>query len=243
VVGAIVLRAVFVAAGAALLHSFHWMIYVFGLLLVFTAFKMATSHETAVDPDRNPVLRLVRRLIPMTSEYHGQRFFIRQAGAWMATPLFAVLVVVETTDVVFAVDSIPAIFAVTDDAFLVFTSNAFAILGLRALYFLLADMLNKLVYLKPALAAILAFVGAKMLLADVYKVPIVISLGVIATILAIGIIASWIHARRHPSAEGEDAGHGPLPPATAGEPIATGRQSAVSPEPIRHDDTLVGVRG
>ncbi|MFN0072061.1 MAG: TerC family protein [Chloroflexota bacterium] len=196
VVGAIVLRAIFVAAGAALLHNFHWMIYGFGALLIFTAYKMAVSKEGEVHPERNPVLGLVRRFVPMTTEYHGQSFFIRDGGRWIATPLFAVLVVVETTDVVFAVDSIPAIFAITQDPFLVYTSNAFAILGLRALYFLLAEMLNSLVFLKPALAAILAFVGAKMLLADVYKVPIVVSLSVIATILAIGVIASWIHARR-----------------------------------------------
>ena len=164
VVGALVLRAGFIAAGAALLEQLHWVIYVFGALLGLTGVKMLRSSGHSVDPGRNPVLRLLRGRVPMTDEYHGQRFLVRDGVRWVATPMLAVLVAIETTDVVFAVDSIPAIFAVTDEPFLVFTSNAFAILGLRALYFLLAGMMGRFTYLKTGLAAILLFVGAKMLL-------------------------------------------------------------------------------
>jgi tellurite resistance protein TerC len=155
-----------------------------------TGVKMLRSSGHSVDPARNPVLRLMRRRVPMTDEYDGQRFFTRRSGTLMATPMLAVLVVIETTDVVFAVDSIPAIFAVTDEPFLVFTSNAFAILGLRALYFLLAGMMTRFAYLKVGLAAILLFVGTKMLLTDVWKVPVGLSLAVIAAILAIAVVAS-----------------------------------------------------
>ena len=187
VVGALVLRAGFIAAGAALLEQFHWVIYVFGALLVITGIKMLRSTGHSVDPGRNPVLRILRRRVPMTDEYHGQRFVVRDGLRWVATPMLAVLVAIETTDVVFAVDSIPAIFAVTDEPFLVFTSNAFAILGLRALYFLLAGMMGRFTYLKTGLAAILLFVGGKMLLAEWWHVPIGVSLGVIAAILAVAI--------------------------------------------------------
>jgi tellurite resistance protein TerC len=190
VVGAIALRAVFIVAGAALLETFHWVIFVFGALLVVTGVKMALKRHDAVHPERNPVLQLARRFMPMSSEYHGQRFFIRDAGRIVATPLLAVLIAVETTDVIFAVDSIPAIFAVTRDPFLVVTSNVFAILGLRALYFLLAGMMHRFVYLKYGLAAILVFVGMKMLVIDVYKVPIWASLVVIATVVVVSVVAS-----------------------------------------------------
>jgi tellurite resistance protein TerC len=190
VVGAIALRAVFIVAGAALLETFHWVIFVFGALLVVTGVKMALKRHDAVHPERNPVLQLARRFMPMASEYHGQRFFIRDAGRIVATPLLAVLIAVETTDVIFAVDSIPAIFAVTRDPFLVVTSNVFAILGLRALYFLLAGMMHRFVYLKYGLAAILVFVGMKMLVIDVYKVPIWASLVVIATVVVVSVVAS-----------------------------------------------------
>ncbi len=190
VLGAIVFRAIFIAAGAALLDSFHWIIYVFGAFLVYTGFKMVRHTEGEVHPERNPALRLLRRIMPVTTEYHGQRFFVRQAGNLWATPLFAVLLVVETTDIIFAVDSIPAIFAVTRDPFLVFTSNAFAILGLRALYFLLADMMGRFVYLKVGLGVLLVFVGAKMLVSEFYKVPIWASLLVIGVILATAVVAS-----------------------------------------------------
>jgi len=199
VVGAILMRAAFIAAGAALLESFHWIIYVFGALLVVTGVRMATRRHEEVHPERNPILRLVRRLIPMLPEYRGQKFFIREGGRLWATPLLAVLIVVETTDVIFAIDSIPAIFAVTREPFLVFTSNAFAILGLRALYFLLAGMMHRFVYLKYGLAGILVFVGAKMLLSDIYKVPIWISLAVISVLVGVSVVASLRATRKEPS--------------------------------------------
>ncbi len=196
VLGALVFRALFIAAGVTLLESFHWMIYVFGAFLVLTGIKMWRSRDTEVDPSRNPVLRAMRRVVPMTDEQHGQKMTVREGGKLLATPLLAVLVVIETTDVLFAVDSIPAILAVTRDPFLVFTSNAFAILGLRALYFLLAGMIDRFAYLKLGLAAVLVFVGAKMLLADVYKLPIWISLAMIAATIAISVMASL---RRRPA--------------------------------------------
>jgi tellurite resistance protein TerC len=190
VLGALVFRALFIAAGVTLLESFHWMIYVFGGFLVLTGIKMWRSRDAEVDPSRNPVLRGMRRVVPMTDEYRGQRMTVREAGKLFATPLLAVVAVIETTDVLFAVDSIPAILAVTREPFLVFTSNAFAILGLRALYFLLAGMMDRFAYLKLGLAAVLVFVGVKMLLTDVYKLPIGISLGVIAATIAVSIVVS-----------------------------------------------------
>lgn len=195
VIGALVLRAIFIAVGATLLEHFHWVIYVFGGFLVVTGAKMAMYRDHAVDPGNNPVLRLVRRVLPMTDRYDGQRFFMRSGRGWIATPLLAVLIVIETTDVIFAVDSIPAIFAVTSEPFLVFTSNAFAILGLRALYFLLAGMMQRFAYLKVGLAAILVFVGCKMLLSEVYKIPVWLSLGIITSILALTVGMSWKRSR------------------------------------------------
>jgi tellurite resistance protein TerC len=197
VVGAIVLRAVFIVAGAALLEQLHWLIYVFGAILLVTGLKMAFGGETEVHLERNPVLKLVRRVIPISNEYHGQRFFVRHAGTLVATPLFAVLLIVETTDVLFAIDSIPAIFAVTREPFIVFASNAFAILGLRSLYFLLADMMYRFKYLKVGLGGVLVFAGTKMMLSETaYKVDIWVSLGVIGLILAASIVASLIATRR-----------------------------------------------
>jgi tellurite resistance protein TerC len=190
IVGAVIFRAIFIGAGAVMLKNFHWMMYVFGAFLVYTGIKLLRHHEEEIEPEKNPVLRLIRRFVPMTDQLHGQSFFIRQGGRLMATPLFAVLIVIETTDVIFAVDSIPAVFAVTSDPFIVFTSNAFAILGLRALYFLLADMMGRFVYLKYGLAAILTLVGVKMLLADIYKVPVWLSLSAIAVILAVTVVIS-----------------------------------------------------
>jgi tellurite resistance protein TerC len=192
VVGALILRAGFIAAGATLLDRFSWTVYVFGAFLLVTGVRMARQRDDHVDPSRNPMLRLLRRRVPMTEGYEGQRFVVRRAGRLLATPMLAVLVVVETTDVVFAVDSIPAIFAVTDEPFLVFTSNAFAILGLRALYFLLAGMISRFAYLKIGLAAVLAFVGVKLLLTHVVHMPIWLSLGVIAGILGIALVASLV---------------------------------------------------
>ena len=199
VLGALVFRAIFIAGGAVLIENFAWILYLFGAFLVFTGWKMFKHRGDEMDPSRNPVLRLVRKRVPSTDDYHGQKFWVRQAGRWVATPLFVVLVVVETTDIIFAVDSIPAIFAVTQEPFLVFTSNAFAILGLRAMYFLLADLIDRFIYLKAGLAAILVLVGTKMLLLEVYKVPIWISLGAIAAILTVSVVAS-LRATRDPVA-------------------------------------------
>jgi len=190
VIGALVMRAVLIVAGAALLSAAHWLLYAFGALLVFTGWKMYRERAGHADPRQSRSYRLLSRLVPSTEQYSGQRFFLRSHGRLLATPLLLVLVLVEVSDLVFAVDSIPAIFAVTDDPFLVFTSNAFAILGLRALYFLLADLMHRFVYLKTGLAAILVFVGAKMLLVDLVTIPIVVSLGVIGALLAVSVVAS-----------------------------------------------------
>jgi tellurite resistance protein TerC len=174
--------------------------YVFGAILVFTAFKLLVMSEEGFHPERNPVYRLFRRLLPAVNEYHGSRFTVLRDGRRHATPLLVVLVLIEWTDVVFAVDSIPAIFAVTSDPFIVFTSNIFAILGLRSLFFLLAGVIGKFHLLKPALAAVLAFVGAKMLLLDVVKIPIGASLATVAGLIALGVVASLAFPRRPASA-------------------------------------------
>ena len=190
ILGALVMRGVFIAAGAALLDAFHWVIYVFGAFLVVTGVKMAVMRHAEVHPERNPLVRLVRRLFPVVPEYRGSRFFVREGGRWMATPLLLVLVMVESTDLVFAIDSIPAIFAITRDPFIVYTSNVLAILGLRSLYFLLAGVIQRFRYLKLGLSVVLVFVGVKMVLSDVVKVPIGLSLGVIAVVLAVSVVAS-----------------------------------------------------
>ena len=196
ILGALVLRAIFIAAGSALLTQFHWMIYVFGAFLVFTGIKMFLQGDEKLEPNRNPAVRLFERWVPMTREYHGQRFMIRTNGQTRATLLLLVLIVIETTDVIFAVDSIPAIFAVTQDSCIVYTSNIFAILGLRALYFMLAGVMQMFVYLKFGLSLVLCFVGAKMLLSDIYKIPIGASLAVIGTVLLLSIVASWWSQRK-----------------------------------------------
>jgi tellurite resistance protein TerC len=200
ILGALVLRAAFILAGSALLAAFHWIIYAFGAFLVLTGIRMALHRNAELHPENNPVLRLVRRLLPVSQQYREDRIFVREAGRWAATPLFLVLVLVESTDIVFAVDSIPAIFAVTKDPFIVYTSNVFAILGLRSLYFLLAGVMGKFVYLKLGLSAVLVFVGVKMTLTDLYKIPSPISLGVIAALLTAAIVASLIKTRRSRSA-------------------------------------------
>jgi tellurite resistance protein TerC len=194
--GALVLRAALIFTGVALLARFEWVLYVFGALLLVTAVKVARHSGPAVHPERNPVLRLVRRLMPSTDQYDGQRMFTRRDGALLATPLFAVLILVETSDVVFAVDSIPAILGVSHEPFIVFASNAFAILGLRSLYFCFAGMADRFRYLGAGLGVILAFVGVKMLLADVVHVPTPVSLGVIACVLAVTVVASRRAERR-----------------------------------------------
>jgi tellurite resistance protein TerC len=190
VFGAVVLRFTFIFAGVALLNRFEWMLFIFGGFLIVTAVRLLRHDDEEIHPENNPVLNLVQKVVPSTSEYHGQAMFIRKHGKRLATPLFAVLVVVETSDVIFAVDSIPAILAVSRHTFIVFSSNAFAILGLRALYFLLADLRDKFDYLQPGLAVILAFVGGKMILAEWYHIPTFASLGVIALVLTVAIVAS-----------------------------------------------------
>jgi len=196
ILGAMLMRAAFILAGTALIARFHWAIYVFGAFLVVTGVKILFSDEQQIRPENNPLLRLARRLLPVTSEYHGQRFLVRLDGRWFATPLLLVLVVIEATDVVFAVDSIPAIFGVTRDPFLCFTSNIFAILGLRALFFLLADFMNRFHYLSVGLGVVLAFVGAKMIVSAWVHVPITISLAVIVCTLGASVVASiWFPPR------------------------------------------------
>jgi len=190
VFGALVLRFVFIFLGVELLERFDWMLFVFGGFLIITAIRLIRHKDEEIHPEHNPVLKLVRRFVPSTSEYHGQAMFLRENGKRLATPLFAVLVVIETSDVIFAVDSIPAILAVSQDQFIVFSSNAFAILGLRALYFLLADLRDKFDYLQPGLAVILAFVGIKMIISEWYHIPTPISLGFIAVVLTVAIVAS-----------------------------------------------------
>ena len=206
VLGAIVFRAIFIAAGTTLLDAVHWLIYGFGILLVLTGIKMARSRGHVMDPERNPVLRAFRRVVPMTNEYAGHRFVVRQAGRWIATPLLAVLVVVEASNIMFAIDSIPAIFAITADPFIVFSSNAFAILGLRSLYFLLAGLLPRFAYLKLGLAALLIFAGAKILVSEWWKMPVWLSIGIIVSILAVSIGASLWATRSVSQGSAENVG-------------------------------------
>jgi tellurite resistance protein TerC len=200
VVGALVLRGFFIAIGAELLDRYGWMVYVFGAFLVYTGIRMAFHRDTEVHPERNPILRLVRRVVPMTENFEGDNFFVRQGsarGKLVATPLFAVIVMVGTTDVVFAVDSIPAIFAITSSAFVVWSANAFAVLGLRPLYFMLAGMMDRFVYLSLGLAVVLIFVGAKFFYSGIFdaKVPIWVSLPFIAVVVTASILASLYKTR------------------------------------------------
>lgn len=198
IVGALIMRAILIAAAGILLGTLHWVIYVFGVFLIFTGFKFLRSGDHTPDLAKNPLVRLAKRFLPVTEGYEGQKFFTRRNGVLYMTPLFLVLLLIETTDLVFAVDSIPAIYAITDDPFIVFTSNIMAILGLRALYFVLQQYLSGFAYVKPALAAILVFVGIKMLLIDTYKINPLASLAVIIGILGIAIGASVIKAKRAP---------------------------------------------
>ena len=195
ILGALLMRGALILVGSVLLKEFHWIIYVFGAFLIFTGIQMALHRHDEPHPEKNPLIGLVRRFLPMTSHYEGDRFFVRRAGRWLATPLLLVLLVVESTDLVFAVDSIPAILAVTQDPFIVYTSNVFAILGLRSLYFVLAGVVGKFYYLKLGLSVILVFVGVKMMLVDIYKIPITFSLMVIAAVLTISVVASLLRAR------------------------------------------------
>lgn len=198
IIGALLLRALFIFAGIGLLTAFHWMFYLFGALLLFTAWKMAFGDEEEVHPDNNLLVKLARKLFPFTKRVRGDWFFKRRNGIWVASPLFLTLVMIESSDVLFAIDSIPAIFAVTLDPFIVFTSNIFAIMGLRALYFLLASIMGMFVYLKLGVSSILAFVGGKMIAAAFgINIPVQVSLLVIFTCLSMSVLASLIIGRKH----------------------------------------------
>jgi len=190
ILGALIMRAVFIAMGITLIEKFHWTIYLFGAFLILIGMKMAVQKERKIQPERNPLLRLFRRWVPVTEDYAEGRFVVKRAGSYLATPLFIVLVAVETTDIIFAVDSIPAILAITLDPFIVYTSNVFAILGLRALYFALAGVMELFHHLHYGLSAVLVFVGIKMLITDLYKIPVSIALSVVAGILLISVMAS-----------------------------------------------------
>ncbi len=197
IVGALVLRGVFIAVGAELLNRYEWVVYVFGAFLIYTGIRMALHRDAEVHPERNPILRLVRRLVPMTEDFQGNNFFVRNGGKLVATPLLAVIIVVGTTDVVFAVDSIPAIFAITSSAFVVWSTNAFAVLGLRPLYFMLAGMIDRFVYLDIGLSVVLIFVGAKFFYSGLFdaKVPIWVSLPFILIVVTTSILASLYKTR------------------------------------------------
>ncbi len=190
VLGAIVMRAVFILVGVTLITKFHWIIYVFGAFLLITGAKMAFSKQKEIHPEKNPVIKLLKRFIPLSHDYEDGRFFVKRNGMILATPLALVLIVIETTDVIFAVDSIPAILAITTDPFIVYSSNLFAIMGLRALFFAVAGVIKKFHYIHYGLAAVLAFVGIKMIISDFYKVPSLAALAVIAIILAVSMAAS-----------------------------------------------------
>jgi tellurite resistance protein TerC len=240
ILGALIMRGAMIGAGAYLVHRFHWVLYVFGAFLVITGIRMAFHEERDIEPESNPVIRLLRRMVPVTNRYHGQHFFVMEPSPRtgvmrrVATPLLVVLVLVETTDLIFAVDSIPAIFAVTQDPFLVYTSNIFAILGLRALYFLLAGVITRFHFLKLGLSTVLVFVGVKMLIEPFYEVPIVISLLIVAGVLAASVVASLMFPRAaapspvecDPLAIAEEAAVAPIPNATNGDPDAPGRARA-----------------
>jgi len=204
ILGAMVMRAVFIVLGAALIQQFHWVIYVFGAFLVITGVKMLFSGDDEPHPERNPIVRLFQKFVPSIPEYRGSSFFVMEAGKRFATPLLLVLITVEITDLIFAVDSIPAIFGITSDPFIVYTSNIFAILGLRALFFMLAGMMGKFHYLKVGLALVLAFVGVKMLIESWYKIPIVLSLGIVASLLAVSVVASLIWPAPEPAIAGAE---------------------------------------
>jgi tellurite resistance protein TerC len=194
ILGALIMRAIFIAAGVGLIQRFHWIVYVFGAFLVYSGFKLLRQGEAEIHPEKNPVLRLFRRLVPVTKDYEGDKFFVRRPGL-LATPLLVVLVVVETTDLLFAVDSIPAILAITRDAFIVYTSNVFAILGLRSMYFALAGMMEMFRFLHYGLSVVLMLVGGKMLLSHYYEVPTVVALGAVAGILLLSVGASLIRPK------------------------------------------------
>jgi tellurite resistance protein TerC len=207
IIGAIVMRGIFIVTGLTLLSRLHWVIYIFGAFLIYTAARLALNkEEREIRPERNPVLRLFRRFVPITKRYHKHHFLVKGRGRRLATPLLLVLVVIETTDIIFAMDSVPAVLAITRDSFIVYTSNILAVMGLRALYFALAGVIGKFYYLGYGLATILGFLGVKMIISDFYEMPIMISLGVVLGILIIAALASLIRRKRHPGPEKEVAG-------------------------------------
>ena len=195
IIGALIMRGILIGVGSVLLEQFHWILYIFGVFLIFTGIRMGLQKETQIHPEKNPLLKFVRRAVPVTSDYVQDHFVVRRVGQLMVTPLLLVLLIVESTDLVFAVDSIPAVFAVTRDPYIVYTSNVFAILGLRSLYFVFANVIDKFTYLKLGLAVILTYVGIKMLLADIYPIPTLLSLAIIALVLAGAIVASILRTR------------------------------------------------
>ena len=220
ILGALIMRALFILTGITLIQKFHWVIYIMGGFLVLTGIKMALQKGEDINPEHNPVLRLFRRLMPVMDDYQGDRFFVRRSGRLFATPLFVIVVVVETTDVIFAVDSIPAILAITLDPFIVYTSNVFAILGLRALFFALAGIIRLFHYLPYGLSLILVFVGIKMLLVDIYKIPISMALGTVAAVLMLSVVTSVL-----------------FPPKTEGTTSAVNQPgSAPNPDPHPSQD-------
>jgi len=192
ILGALLMRAIFIFAGVVLIQQFHWIIYIFGAFLIFTGIKMLVQKNDKVQPDKNPLVRLFKRFFPVTDKMHGDSFFMKINAKTVATPLFIVLLVIEFTDLIFAVDSIPAILAISTDTFIIFTSNVFAILGLRALYFALAGIAKLFYYLKYGLSAILVFVGVKMVITGFYKIPVMYSLLIIVAILALSILSSIV---------------------------------------------------
>ena len=196
ILGALIMRSIFIFAGVALISKFHWIIYIFGAFLIFTGAKMLFQKDEKMDPDKNPLVRLFKRFYPVTDTMHGDRFFVKINAKTFATPLFVVLLLVEFTDLIFAVDSIPAIMAITSDPFIIFTSNVFAILGLRALYFALAGITQYFHYIKYGLSAILVFVGVKMVMVDFFKIPVMISLFTILGILVISVVASLVFPKK-----------------------------------------------
>ena len=198
IVGVLITRGIFVTAGVALVHQFYWALYVFGLILIATAIKLVTQREKEVKPEKNPIVKLFRKLMPVTEAYEGSKFMVKRNGRITATPLLVVLIMIESTDILFAVDSVPAVLGITHDPFIVYTSNIFAILGLRSLFFLLSGIMGLFHHLRYGLALILGFVGVKLLIADFYKIPVGMTLGVVAFLLTISIAASLIWPERKP---------------------------------------------
>jgi tellurite resistance protein TerC len=195
IIGALVMRGTFIGLGIKLIHTFHWVMYVFGGFLVYSGIQLCRKEEVGIQPEKNPVLRLFRRWVPVTEGYQGESFFVRHGGLY-ATPLFVVLLVVETTDLLFATDSIPAVLAITLKAFIVYTSNVFAVLGLRSLFFVLASMMEIFHYLHYGLSIVLIFIGAKMLISDYYQIPTVVALAVVAGVLLISVLASTVTPKK-----------------------------------------------